>query len=49
MTDSKISDYQKIAASLHLAVQNLDRHYKLVKVERIDPFTGEVLGGLLSE
>jgi hypothetical protein len=47
--DGKISDFQKIAASLHFAVQDLDRQLKLVKAEQIDPFTGQVLGELFGE
>jgi hypothetical protein len=36
-------DYQIEAASLHLAEQVEDEHFEVVKAERIDPISGEVL------
>jgi hypothetical protein len=47
--DGRISDHEIEAPSLHLAVQGQDEHSKVVKVERIDASTGEVLGGFYNE
>jgi hypothetical protein len=47
--DGKISDHEIKAKSLRLAVQREYEPSELVKVERIDPSTGEVLGGLYNE
>jgi hypothetical protein len=41
--DGKISDYRIEAASLHLAEEGQDEHFEVVKAERIDPISGEVL------
>ncbi len=40
-----MSDHETKAASMRLAVQAQDESSQFVKVERIDPSTGEVLGG----
>jgi hypothetical protein len=37
------------AASLFLSVRNLDEQSEVVKIERIDPSSGAVLGGLYLE
>jgi hypothetical protein len=45
----KIIRYGAKAASMHLAVEENHHPFELVKVERIDPETGVVLGGLYNE
>jgi hypothetical protein len=45
----RVSALEKKAASLRLAVEGQDELAKIVKVERIHPTTGEVLGGLYHE
>jgi len=47
--DGKISDREARAASLILSVQDLDERFEVVKIERIHPTTGEVLGGFYNE
>ena len=47
--DRKIADYETKAASLRLVVEGLDEQSEVVKVERIHPSTGEVLGGYYNE
>ena len=47
--EGKIFDRETRAASLALSVQDLDQQSQIVKVERIHPSTGEVLGGLYNE
>jgi hypothetical protein len=44
-----ISSRETRAASLYLAVQGQDVHSEVVKVERIHPITGKVLGGFYNE
>jgi hypothetical protein len=41
--DGKIFDYQIEAASLYLAEHGQDEHFEVLKAERIDPVSGEVL------
>jgi hypothetical protein len=41
--DGAISDHERKAASLRLAVQGLDEQSEVLKVERIDPLSKEVL------
>ena len=41
--DGAISDHERKAASLSLAVQGLDKQSEVVKIERIDPLSKEVL------
>jgi hypothetical protein len=45
----KISSRETRAASLYLAVQGQDVNFEVVKVERIHPITGKVLGGFYNE
>ena len=49
--DGTISDRKTKAPSLRLAVHvhGLDKHSEVVKVERINPSTGELLGGSYNE
>ena len=47
--EGKISSRETRAASLYLAVQRQDVHSEVVKVERIHPITGKVLGGFYNE
>lgn len=47
--DGKISDHETKAASLFSAVDDLDGQGAVVKVERINPSTGEVLSGFYNE
>ena len=47
--DGKIFDYQIEAASLHLAEQGPDEHFEVIKAERIDPISGEVLHEFYNE
>jgi hypothetical protein len=47
--DGKMSDRQTEAESLHLAVKRPDELFEVVKIERIHPTTGEVLGGYYNE
>lgn len=47
--DGRISHREVQAPSLHLAVEGQDEHFEIVKVERIHPSTGEVLGGYYNE
>ena len=49
--DGTISNRRAKAPSLRLAVHvhGLDKHSEVVKVERIHPCTGEVLGGFYNE
>jgi hypothetical protein len=44
-----LSSHDKRAVSLFESAQNLDEESEIVKIERIDPFTGEVLGGFYLE
>jgi hypothetical protein len=44
-----ISQRETEAARLYLAVEGQDELAKIVKVERIHPKTGEVLGGIYHE
>ena len=41
--DGAISDHERKAANLRLAVQSLDAQSEVLKVERIDPLSKEVL------
>jgi hypothetical protein len=43
--EGRTSSRETRAASLYLAVQGHDEQFELVKVERIHPITGKVLGG----
>src|SRR3984885_519479 len=43
--EGRISSRETRAASLYLAVQGQDMQLEVVKVERIHPITGKVLGG----
>ena len=43
--EGKTTSRETRAASLYLAVQSQDEQFELVKVERIHPITGKVLGG----
>ena len=45
----KIIRYGATAASMRLAVEENHHPFELMKVERIDPETGVVLGGLYNE
>jgi anion-transporting ArsA/GET3 family ATPase len=47
--EGKMSSRETRAASLYLAVQGQDVHFEIVKVERIHPITGKVLGGFYNE
>jgi hypothetical protein len=47
--NGEMSDRETEAKSLHLAVKRPDELYGLVKIERIHPSTGEVLGGFYNE
>jgi hypothetical protein len=47
--EGKISARETRATSLVLSVQDLDEQSDIVKVERIHPSTGEVLGGFYNE
>jgi hypothetical protein len=47
--DGDISDHETKAVCLFSAVEDLDGKSEVVKVERIHPATGEVLGGYYSE
>jgi hypothetical protein len=47
--DGKLSAREKKAANLRLAVEGQDKLAKIVKVERIHPKTGEMLGGMYHE
>jgi hypothetical protein len=47
--NGKTSDRETKAASLHLAVQDSDELFEIVKIERIHPSTREVLGGFYNE
>jgi hypothetical protein len=47
--NGKMSDHETKAASMRLAIQREYEPSELVKVERIDPSTGEVLGGFYNE
>jgi hypothetical protein len=47
--EGRISSRETRAASLYLAVQGQDMQFEVVKVERIDPITGKVLGGFYNE
>ena len=47
--DGKISDHERKAASLRLAVQSLDAQSEVLKVERIDPLSKEVLNEFYNE
>jgi hypothetical protein len=44
-----LSSSERRSASLVLSAQDLDEQSEIVKIERIDPFSGEVLGGLYLE
>ena len=45
----RISSRERRAASLFLSAQDLDEQSEIVKIERIDPSSGKVLGGLYLE
>jgi hypothetical protein len=47
--EGRISSRETRAASLYLAVQGHDMQFEVVKVERIHPITGKVLGGFYNE
>jgi hypothetical protein len=47
--EGRISSRETRASSLYLAVQDQDLQFEVVKVERIDPITGKVLGGFYNE
>lgn len=47
--EGKLSSRETRAASLYLAVQGHDAKLEVVKVERIHPITGKVLGGFYNE
>jgi hypothetical protein len=47
--DGRISDHETKAVSLFLAAQDRVEQSAVVSVERIDPVTGEVLGGFYNE
>ena len=47
--DGKLSDRETRAVCLFSAVEDLDGKSEVVKVERIHPSTGEVLGGYYNE
>jgi hypothetical protein len=47
--EGKISTRETKASSLYLAVQGQDMNSEVVKVERIHPITGRVLGGFYNE
>jgi hypothetical protein len=47
--EGRISSSETRAASLYLAVQDQDVQCEIVKVERIHPITGKVLGGFYNE
>src|SRR6202046_766230 len=47
--EGRISSRETRAASLYLAVQGQDMQFEVVKVERIHPITGKVLGGFYNE
>ncbi len=47
--EGKSSMRETRAASLYLAVQGQDVHLEVVRVERIHPITGRVLGGFYNE
>jgi hypothetical protein len=44
-----ISSRERRAASLFLSAQDLDEESEIVKIERIDPSSGKVLGGVYLE
>jgi hypothetical protein len=45
----RVSVLEKNAANLRLAVEDQEKLAKIVKVDRIHPVTGEVLGGMYQE
>ena len=47
--DGNVSDRETKATCLFSAVEDLDEQSAIVKVERIHPSTGEVLGGFYNE
>jgi hypothetical protein len=47
--EGKISDHETKAASLALSVEDLEEQCEIIKIERIHPSTGEVLGGFYNE
>jgi hypothetical protein len=47
--EGRISSRETRAASLYLAVQGQDMQLEIVKVERLHPITGKVLGGFYNE
>ena len=47
--DGKLSDRETRAVCLFSAVEDLDGKSEVVKVERINASTGEVLGGFYNE
>jgi hypothetical protein len=47
--DGELTQRETEAASLHMAVERADELYEVVKIERIDRSTGEVLGGFYNE
>jgi hypothetical protein len=47
--EGRISSSERRAASLYRAVQDHDLQCEIVKVERIHPITGKVLGGFYNE
>jgi hypothetical protein len=44
-----ISSHERRAASLFLSAQDLDEQSQIINIERIDPSSGDVLGGLYLE
>jgi hypothetical protein len=47
--EGRISSREIRATSLGLAIKGRDETYELIKVERIHPITGKVLGGFYNE
>jgi hypothetical protein len=47
--EGKVSSRETRAASLYLAAQGQDVRFEIIKVERIHPITGKVLGGFYNE
>jgi hypothetical protein len=44
--EGKISDLERRAASMVQSVQDLDEQLEVVKIERLHPHTGKVIGAL---
>jgi hypothetical protein len=47
--DGVISTYETRADSTRLALERLGEDFVVIKTERIDPITGQVLGGFYIE